>query len=101
MKRIQYVGYEPQPNMRTYTFRVIESLVGTREFKVSIKTEALLNSKFKDQDIPDLCFAKLKHDLSVETEEQPLPLRFTVSDVELRRYVEEHYPAKTRSTKLR
>jgi len=99
MKRIQYVGYEPQPNMRTYTFHVIESLVGTREFKVSIKTEALLNSKFKDQDIPDLCFAKLKHDLSVETEEQPLPLRFTVSDVELRKYVEEHYPAKTSSTK--
>jgi hypothetical protein len=99
MKRLQYVGYQPQPSMRTYTFRVIEALVETREFKASIKTEDLLNSKFKDQDIPDLCFAKLKHDLSVETDESPMPLQFTVSDVELRRYVEEHYPAKYRPPK--
>jgi hypothetical protein len=96
MKRIQYVGYQPQPSMRTYTFRVIEALVEAREFKASIKTEDLLNSKFKDQDLPGLCFAKLEHDLSVETEEQPLPLRFTVSDAELRRYVQEHYPVKAR-----
>jgi hypothetical protein len=99
MKRVQYVGYQPQTKMRTYTFRVIEALVETREIKVSINTDALWNSKFKDQDIPDLCFAKLKHDLSVETEEQPLPRQFTVSDLELRRYVEEHYPVKVRSPK--
>lgn len=99
MKRLQYVGYQPQSNLRTYTFRVIEALVETREIKVSVKNEALLNSKFKYQDIPDLCFAKLTHDLSVETEQQPLPLQFTVSDMELRRYVEEHYPAKARPAK--
>jgi hypothetical protein len=99
MKRIQYVGYQPQPTMRTYTFRVIEALVEAREFKASIKTEDLLNNKFKDQDLPDLCFTKLKYDLSVETEEQPLPLRFTVSDAELRRYVQEHYPVKSRLPK--
>ncbi len=99
MKRIQYVGYQPQLNTRTYTFRVLEALVEAREFRVSIGTEALLNSKFKDQDIPDLCFAKLKHDLTFETSENPLPLRFTVSDAELRRYVEEHYPVKSRPIK--
>ena len=99
MKRLQYVGYQPQSNLRTYTFRVIEALVETREIKVSVKNEALLNSKFKYQDIPDLCFAKLTHDMSVETEQQPLPLQFTVSDMELRRYVEEHYPAKARPAK--
>jgi hypothetical protein len=99
MKRIQYVGYQPQPHARTYTFRVIEALVEAREIKVSIGTEALMSSKFKDQDIPDLCFAKLKQDLSAETEEQPLPPQFTVSDAELRRYVEEHYPSKSRPAK--
>ncbi len=96
MKRIQYVGYQAQLNARTYTFRVLEALVEAREFKASIKTEDLLNSKFKDQDLPDLCFAKLKFDLDYETEEHPLPLGFTVSDAELRRYVEEHYPAKSK-----
>jgi hypothetical protein len=85
--------------MRTYTFRVLEALVEAREFKASIKTEDLVNSKFKEQDLPDLCFAKLKYDLSIETEKQPLPLRFTVSDAELRRYVEEHYPVKARPPK--
>ena len=100
MKRIQYVGYQPQPNVRTYTFRVIDALVEAREFKVSIKTESLSNNKFKYQDIPDLCFTKLKRDLTFETEENPLPLRFTVSDAELQSYVEEHYPAKSRGPKL-
>ncbi len=99
MKRLQYIGYQPQPSMRTYNFRVIEPSTETREFKFSIKTEALLKSKFRDQDIPDLCFAKLKHDLSVETEEQPLPRQFTISDLELRRYVEEHYPGRKGSAK--
>ena len=99
MKRIQYVGYQPQLNTRTYTFRVIDALVEAREFKVSIKTEALSNNNFKYQDIPDLCFAKLKHNLTFETEGSPLPLRFTVSDAELQKYVEEHYPAKTKRPK--
>jgi hypothetical protein len=99
MKRIQYIGYQPQLNTRTYTFRVIDALVEAREFKVSIKTEALFNNKFKYQDIPDLCFAKLKHDLTLETEENPLPPRFTVSDAELQRYVEEHYPVRSKRPK--
>ena len=99
MKRIQYVGYQAQPPMRIYTFRVIEALAEAREFKASVRTEDLLNNKFRDQDLPDLCYTKLKYDLSVETEEQPLPPRFTVSDVELRRYVQEHYPVKVRPAK--
>jgi len=99
MKRIQYMGYQPRLNMRIYTFRVIDALVEAREFEVSINTETLSNSKFKYQDVPDLCFAKLKHDLTFETEENPLPPKFTVSDAELRKYVEEHYPAKSKPSR--
>ena len=99
MKWIQYIGYQPRLDTRIYAFRVIDALVEAREFEFSIKTEALYNNKFKYQDIPDLCFAKLKHDLTFETDEKPLPPRFTVSDGELRRYVEEHYPAKSRPSR--
>jgi hypothetical protein len=91
---VQYTGYQPETNHRTYTFQVREDAANIRTFILSVKTQALSDCKFKDQDIPDLCYAKMKRDLESETEAQPLPLLVTISDLELQKYKDEHYPAK-------
>jgi hypothetical protein len=91
---IQYTGYQPEPNCRTYGFQVREDAADVRNFILSVKTQSLSDCKFKDQDIPDLCYAKMKEDLASETEARPLPLLVTISDLELHNYMDEHYPAK-------
>ena len=95
---IQYLGYETISDERTYSFRVVDSLKNEREFIVKIVNQTLLDNHFKCQDVPDLCFAKLKHELAVETQDQLLPSQMTVSNADLRNYIEDHYPAKRKST---
>jgi hypothetical protein len=91
---IQYLGFEQNLQCRTYSFRVIETLKQDREFHLSVDNQALSASRFKFQDIPDLCFSKLKRDLAVETQEQVVPLRIRVSEEELKQYIADHYPSK-------
>jgi hypothetical protein len=73
---------------------VVEAGKPEREFTLSVPSQSLLDNHFKCQDIPALCFAKLKEELSSETPEHAVPLQLTVSGAELRKYVETHYPAK-------
>jgi hypothetical protein len=96
---IQYTGYQPDPNLRSYTFQVREGAANVRNFTLSVKTQSLSECKFKDQDIPDLCYAMMKKNLAAETAAQPLPLFATISDLELRVYKDEHYPAKKKAFK--
>lgn len=91
---IQYLGFEQNLKYRTYAFRVVEVPKQDREFQLSVETEALAVSKFKFQDVPDLCFSKLKRDLASETAEHIVPLRIRVSEAELKQYVADHYPLK-------
>jgi hypothetical protein len=91
---IQYTGYEPELNCRNYTFQVREKATKARDFILSVKNQSIADCKFKDQDIPDLCYARMKRDLAAETEAQPLPLLVTISDLELQAYAAEHYPSK-------
>jgi hypothetical protein len=95
---IQYLGYQPRLKSRTYSFRVVDSPTKEREFTVSIETQSLTAGNIKCQDMPDLCFSKLKHDLSLETPEHPLPLQISITDTDLRKYKEDHYPAKRKSS---
>jgi hypothetical protein len=91
---IQYLGFEQNPKFRTYSFRVVEVLKQNREFQLSVENQSLVDIKFKFQDLPDLCFSKLKRDLAVETDEQIVPLRIRVSEAELQKYIADHYPSK-------
>jgi len=93
---IQYLGFEQNPKWRTYSFRVIETLKKDRQFQLHVDNQAVTNIKFKLQDIPDLCFSKLKRDLAVETADQLLPLQIRISESELQQYITIHYPAKQR-----
>jgi predicted DNA binding CopG/RHH family protein len=91
---IQYLGFEQDLKSRTYAFRVIETLKPDRQFQLSVDTQLLTANKFKLQDIPDLCFAKLKRDLASETAEKIAPLRMRVSEIELQQYLANHYQSK-------
>ena len=90
---IQYLGYQATLDVRTYSFRVVDFPSKEREFAVSIKN-SLMSKNFKYQDAPDLCFSKLKHDLALETPQSPLPSQMKITDADLRKYEEDHYPAK-------
>ena len=92
--RIQYLGYVLKSNAHAYSFRVVDSLTKERKFTVSVPNQSLTDTHFRWQNIPDLCFCKLKPGLSLETLACPLPLQMTVSESELRKYIEEHSPAK-------
>jgi hypothetical protein len=81
-------------NVRTYSFRVVDAERKEREFILSIPNQSLMANHFKCQDVPDLCFSKLKQELSCETEEQAVPLQMTISEAELQKYIQERYPAK-------
>jgi hypothetical protein len=91
---IQYLGFEQDLKSRTYAFRVVETLKPDREFQLSVDLQLLTATKFKFQDIPDLCFAKLKSDLASELPEQAVPMRMRVSAIELQQYVANHYHSK-------
>ena len=93
---IQFLGYQQMLTTRVYGFRVINTLQQERMFELSIRNQLLADNKFKIQDIPDLCFARLKRELSLESEVNVLPVDMSVTDAELKKYIEEHYPAKVR-----
>jgi hypothetical protein len=91
---IQFLGFEQDLRFRKYSFRVIETLKENREFQLSVETQAVTACKFKLQDIPDLCFSRLKRDLAAETIGEFVALQSLVSEMELIQYIAEHYPAK-------
>lgn len=91
---IQYLGYEEDYIVRTCIFRVFNTVEPERQFELSVKIPLLKEYEFKIQDLPDLCFSRLKNELSTETKQQVAPLQMTVSGSELKDYIEGHYPKK-------
>lgn len=91
---IQYLGFEQDVKFRRYSFRVIETLKENREFQLSVENHAVVACKFKFQDIPDLCFSKLKRDLELEKSGELVALQSLVSEIELNQYISDHYPTK-------
>ena len=85
---IQFLGFHQILAARVYAFRVISALRQERMFEFCIKNHLLTDNKFKIQDIPDLCFARLKIELSSESEENLLPSEMSVTEAELKMYME-------------
>jgi len=93
---IQFLGTHQILASRIYSFRVISTLREERMIEFSIANQLVSDNKFKIQDLPDLCFARLKTELSLESEENILPADLCVTDSELKNYLQLHYPAKIR-----
>jgi hypothetical protein len=94
LMNIQYLGFDQDLKCRRYTFRVIETPKEDREFQLSVENQAVVASTFKFQDIPDLCFSRLKKGLACEKSGEFVALHSLVSEIELKQYIAEHYPSK-------
>ncbi len=95
--QIQYLGFQTKPRGRDYFYRVINTKSEKREFTFTISNQAFAERRVPYQDAADLCYQKLQKDLGLETAEQPLPLRSTLSNQELDEYREKHRPVKRRT----
>lgn len=95
--QIQYLGFQLKANGRDYTYRVVNSKEGDREFVLSISNRAFTEYHFPYQDAAGLCYRKLQKALDAESPEQPLPQRSTLSDQELDEYLKSRRPARKRT----
>ena len=95
--QIQYLGFQTKSRGRDYTYLVIDPKAENRQFTFTIPNQAFAEGRVPYQDAADLCYQKLQKDLGLETAEQPLPRRFTLSDIDLDAYREKHRPARRRT----
>ena len=64
---IRYVGFEAKRAVRAYTFEVQEADSKPRAFLIDIANEAFLTHMAKFQDGPGICFQKLHHELTINS----------------------------------
>ena len=95
---IQYLGFQPKPRGREYSYRVVDPKTDPREFTLTISNEAFSERHVLYQDAAAICYQKLQRELATETEEQPLRRHFTVSDQDLDAYREKYRPVRRRSS---
>lgn len=95
--QIQYVGFQLKAHGRDYTYKVIDKQAEDREFIFTISNRAFSEKQLPFQDAAALCYQKLQKALDVETVENPLPRRSTLSDQELETYRESRRTARKRS----
>jgi hypothetical protein len=92
---IQYVGFEPKPIVREYTFNVLAS-GESREYTLTILNEAFDTRRARFQDGPDICTLRLRREL-LEGENHPVLTHFRVSEAELDEYRVTHLPKSLQS----
>lgn len=91
---IQYVGFDVRRDSRIYSFDVIDP-EESRRFTVEVPLEAFRPFELRFQDGPELCFACLKRELAEERSEAPVVAHLSVSEQDVREYVEARRPVKT------
>jgi hypothetical protein len=90
---IQYVGFDAGHDSRIYNFDVIDAKE-SRHFVVEIPLEAFRPLLLGFQDGPDICLGCLKKGLQDETPDTPARDHLTVSELDVRAYLQTHRPAK-------
>jgi len=84
---IQYVGFNVTGGSRIYNFDVIDKRE-YREFTVKIYSQAFRPAGLKLQDGPDICFTRLKQELTEETHETRAEAHMAIEEPEIREYLE-------------
>jgi len=87
---IQYVGFEPKPMVREYTFHVLGGGV-SREFTLTIANEAFISHRARFQDAPEICTLRLRQELA-GGESHPTKTHFRITETELDDYRGTHLP---------
>jgi hypothetical protein len=94
---IQYIGFQPKPRGREYSYRVVDPKMDPREFTLTISNQTFSERHVLFQDAAAICYQRLQRELATETLETPLRRHFTVSDQDLDVYLAKHRPGKRRS----
>ncbi len=89
--QIQYVGFTVRGAAREYTLRVRLASGDSRDFVVSISTEAFLTRHVRYQDAPEVCFLKLQREL-VACGDGPLISKVIITEDDLEEYRVAHAP---------
>jgi hypothetical protein len=95
---IQYLGFQPKPRGREYSYRVVDPRSDPRQFTLTISNQAFAERHVPYQDAAAICYQKLQSELATETADRPLRRHLTVSDQDLDAYREKYRPAKRRSS---
>lgn len=96
---VRYLGCRTTSEGREYSLRATDELE-TRLFVVLIAHEAFASWGARFQDGPDLCFAKLEHDLAVESD-LPAGSRLVVTSRDLIEYRRQQARPASRKSKSR
>jgi hypothetical protein len=89
---VEYLGFKVVGGMRSYLLRVRQAAESPVEYTLSIPTEAFLAHRVRYQDAPEICFLKLRRELSARPEGLATS-ELNVSDAELEEYRLAHSPA--------
>jgi hypothetical protein len=89
---IQYRGFSLEATSRIYTYHVIDSPQGTREFTVDVQNDAFRSPPLRIQDGPGICYARLKQELDRETSESPVEPHLRIGQSDIQEYVERTHP---------
>jgi len=95
---IQYLGFQPKPRGREYSYRVVDPRSDPREFTLTISNQAFSERHVLYQDAAAICYQKLQRELATETEEHPLRRHLAISDQDLDAYREKYRPSKKSSS---
>ena len=94
--QIQLKGLVVSERCRTYSFHVIDPSGDTREFRVEVSLDLFTTSPLKFQDGPLISRELLLGTLEGESPGVAAHSRLTVSEPDIRGYMERHYPPKAR-----
>jgi hypothetical protein len=96
---IQYVGFETGFDNRVYGFHVINAPETTREFTVTVQSQAFRPGGLKLQDGPGICFARLDQALQRDTPESPAECHMMIGEGDIKDYLGKHNPPKPQRKK--
>jgi len=89
--QVEYVGFTVRATAREYTLRARQAPGEFRDFTLAIAHEAFLAGRVRYQDAAEICFLKLRRELTSCGEGLPAA-RLKVSDAELEDYRLAHAP---------
>jgi hypothetical protein len=87
---MEYMGFESNTGGRAYAFQVRYGQGDTREYLVTIATDAFSARRVRYQDGPNVCSSKLKRELT-DNPDTPTGTSFLITDQELDDYKLRHF----------
>ena len=96
---IQYQGFDSSASSRIYSFHVIDAPAEARDFTITVQSAAFRPEGLRFQDGPDICFARLEHELEKQTPEIRTAAHLSIGELDIKDYLDNHHPQKPKRKK--